>query len=141
MANIFESNYGKAPLHMSESGDKTGDARSITLASAAAIGDKIYIAKIPGGTKYTNSEILFGATVASATVSVGYDALEDRSVAASAVGFFAAGVPVTAGLVHSVTAPFITDGALGVYLTVAGAAITAGTKITFRWAGNAIGIR
>ena len=101
----------------------------IVLASSAAIGDKINLARLPKGARILEtSELRFASGLgASVTIKVGDAGDDDRYLAAKAPG--ASGAVVRLDALGFTSGGYTLPAETVIFATVGGAAIASGTKI------------
>lgn len=136
MADVYTPEFYSKNLHMAEFGNAWADTYTATV--TASIADKVYFGVIPAGTDIDFVRIINEAA-ASATLSLGYEPIDD-SPTANTTAFFSAQSIGTAGAVISTAFPVRFERPVRLVATVAGAAISA-KKIVVSVKGRAVGAK
>lgn len=142
MANFFAADYSTKQLQANEGNTNTDDYNALGANTGTmSIADKMYIGKIPGGSRVEAITILVSTACASScTGDLGYEPVtaDDGAQVAALTYWFATQALSSTGRFTSVGKPVTLDQDMNIVLTVRGAAtgttydITVITHIKFR---------
>jgi hypothetical protein len=136
MANIYASDYNKKPLSSGNKPQGYNESYKHTLAANAAIGDVIYLGKIPAGVEI-NSGALTHSADADSSLSIGYI---PEGGAAVPEAFLSATALATAGRKNFDKHPVVLNVPSDLIATVSGGVLNSGTVLSVVTAGKGIGV-
>lgn len=136
MANFFAPDYNKKPLSSGSKPQGYNESYRFTLAANLAIGDVIYLGKIPAGVEINTVGLVHSAD-ADSSLAIGYI---PEGGAAVTDGFMTATALATAGRKHGDKHPVVLNVQADLIATVSGGVLNAGTVLSVITQGKGVGV-